>query len=61
LVPPDRVAWEHRAVTAEAQPRQGRATAGVIAPPPFIYLAFLGLGFVLEALLPGAELPGWAQ
>jgi protein-S-isoprenylcysteine O-methyltransferase Ste14 len=36
-------------------------TAGVIAPPPVIYLAFLGLGFVLEGLLPGAELPGWAQ
>jgi protein-S-isoprenylcysteine O-methyltransferase Ste14 len=33
----------------------------VIAPPPVIYLGFLGLGFVLESLLPGAELPGWAQ
>ena len=33
----------------------------MIAPPPLIYLAFLGLGFVLEALLPGAELPAWAQ
>jgi protein-S-isoprenylcysteine O-methyltransferase Ste14 len=33
----------------------------VIAPPPVIYLGFLGLGFVLEGLLPGAELPGWAQ
>jgi protein-S-isoprenylcysteine O-methyltransferase Ste14 len=54
-------AWEHRAVTAEEQPRQKRGTAGVIAPPPVIYLAFLGLGFVLEGLLPGAELPGWAQ
>jgi protein-S-isoprenylcysteine O-methyltransferase Ste14 len=38
-----------------------RGTAGVIAPPPVIYLGFLGLGFVLESLLPGAELPGWAQ
>jgi protein-S-isoprenylcysteine O-methyltransferase Ste14 len=56
-----RVAWEYRAVTAEEQPRQRRGTAGVIAPPPVIYLAFLGLGFVLERLLPGAELPGWAQ
>jgi hypothetical protein len=33
----------------------------VIAAPPVIYLAFLGLGFVLEALVPGAELPAWAQ
>ena len=33
----------------------------MIAPPPVIYLGFLGLGFVLESLLPGAELPGWAQ
>ena len=36
-------------------------TAGVIAPPPLIYLGFLGLGFALEALLPGADLPAWAQ
>jgi protein-S-isoprenylcysteine O-methyltransferase Ste14 len=40
---------------------QRRETAGVIAPPPVIYLGFLGLGFALEGLLPGAELPGWAQ
>ena len=33
----------------------------MIAPPPVIYLGFLGLGFALEGLLPGAELPGWAQ
>jgi protein-S-isoprenylcysteine O-methyltransferase Ste14 len=33
----------------------------VIAPPPVIYLGFLGLGFALEGLLPGAELPAWAQ
>jgi protein-S-isoprenylcysteine O-methyltransferase Ste14 len=48
-------------VTAEEQPRQKRGTAGVIAPPPVIYLAFLGLGFAFEWLMPGAELPGWAQ
>jgi protein-S-isoprenylcysteine O-methyltransferase Ste14 len=48
-------------VTAEGQPRQRRETAGVIAPPPVIYLGFLGLGFALERLLPGAELPGWTQ
>jgi protein-S-isoprenylcysteine O-methyltransferase Ste14 len=33
-----------------------RDTAGVIAPPPLIYLAGLGLGLLLEALLPGASL-----
>jgi protein-S-isoprenylcysteine O-methyltransferase Ste14 len=48
-------------VTEEAQPDRRLDTAGVIAPPPLIYLAFLGLGFVLEALLPGLQLPGWAQ
>jgi protein-S-isoprenylcysteine O-methyltransferase Ste14 len=47
-------------VIAEGQPRK-RETAGVIAPPPIIYLALLGLGFALEGLLPGAELPAWAQ
>ena len=56
-----RTAWEHRAVTEEGQPGQGRRTAGVIAPPPVIYLMSLGVGFLLEGLLPGAELPGWAQ
>lgn len=29
---------------------------GVIAPPPLIYLAALGAGFVLDALLPSASL-----
>jgi protein-S-isoprenylcysteine O-methyltransferase Ste14 len=48
-------------VTAEGQPRQRRETAGVIAPPPVIYLGFLGLGLALEGLLPGVELPGWTQ
>jgi protein-S-isoprenylcysteine O-methyltransferase Ste14 len=48
-------------VTAEGQPRQRRETAGVVAPPPVIYLGFLGLGFALEGLLPGAELPAWAH
>jgi protein-S-isoprenylcysteine O-methyltransferase Ste14 len=57
----NRVGWEYRAVTAEGQPMQRRETAGVIAPPPVIYLGFLGLGFALEGLLPGAELPGWTQ
>jgi protein-S-isoprenylcysteine O-methyltransferase Ste14 len=31
---------------------------GVIAPPPLIYLAGLGSGFLLEALLPGGSFPG---
>jgi protein-S-isoprenylcysteine O-methyltransferase Ste14 len=48
-------------VTAEGQPRQRRETAGVIAPPPIIYLAFLGLGFLLEALMPDNDLPAWLQ
>lgn len=33
-------------------------TAGVVAPPPLIYLAGLLVGFALEALLPGSEVPG---
>lgn len=48
-------------MTAAGEPEQGRGTAGVIAPPPVIYLGFLGLGFALEGLLPGADLPAWAQ
>lgn len=35
-----------------------RDVAGVVAPPPLIYLGGLGLGFALEAALPGGELPG---
>ena len=38
-----------------------RDTAGVVAPPPLIFLAGLIVGFGLEALLPGADLPGWLQ
>jgi protein-S-isoprenylcysteine O-methyltransferase Ste14 len=36
-------------------------TAGVVAPPPLIFLAGLAIGFVLEALLPGADLPALVQ
>jgi len=36
-------------------------SAKVIAPPPLIYLSGVGLGFVLEALLPSASLPGWLR
>ena len=38
-------------------------TAHVVAPPPLIYAAGLGLGFALDALLPDASLPAgvrWA-
>lgn len=39
--------------------RGGEAdTPGVIAPPPLIYLAGLGVGFALDLLLPSASLPG---
>jgi protein-S-isoprenylcysteine O-methyltransferase Ste14 len=48
-------------VTAEGQPRKRRETAGVIAPPPIIYALFLGLGFLLEALMPENDLPAWVQ
>jgi protein-S-isoprenylcysteine O-methyltransferase Ste14 len=36
-----------------------RDTPGVIAPPPLIYLAGLGIGFGFDALLPSASFPGW--
>jgi len=32
-------------------------TAGVIAPPPLIYLGALGVGFALDAVIGGAWLP----
>jgi protein-S-isoprenylcysteine O-methyltransferase Ste14 len=37
--------------------RAGGDTPGVIAPPPLIYLAGLGIGFLLEAVLPGGSFP----
>jgi protein-S-isoprenylcysteine O-methyltransferase Ste14 len=36
-------------------------TAGVIAPPPLVFLAGLIVGFGLEALLPGADLPALVE
>jgi protein-S-isoprenylcysteine O-methyltransferase Ste14 len=36
-------------------------TAGVVAPPPLIFVAGLIVGFALEALLPGVDLPGLLQ
>lgn len=35
-----------------------RDSAGVVAPPPLIYLAGIGIGFALEAVLPAADVPG---
>jgi protein-S-isoprenylcysteine O-methyltransferase Ste14 len=34
-----------------------RDISGVIAPPPLVFLAGLGVGFALEALLPGSSVP----
>jgi protein-S-isoprenylcysteine O-methyltransferase Ste14 len=45
----------------EPEPAVERDTAGVIAPPPLIYLGGLALGFGLEALLPGSSVPGAVQ
>src|SRR3954471_14509084 len=36
-------------------------TAGVVAPPPLIFLAGLIAGFALEALLPGVDLPALVE
>jgi protein-S-isoprenylcysteine O-methyltransferase Ste14 len=36
-------------------------TAGVVAPPPLIYLTGLALGFGLELLLPGSSVPDAVQ
>jgi len=36
-------------------------TAGVVFPPPLIYLAGLAVGFGLEALLPGSSVPAAVQ
>jgi protein-S-isoprenylcysteine O-methyltransferase Ste14 len=41
-----------------AQPTEERDTAGVVAPPPLVYLGGLAVGFALELLLPGTSVPG---
>jgi protein-S-isoprenylcysteine O-methyltransferase Ste14 len=38
-----------------------RDSAGVVAPPPLIYLGGLAVGFALEALLPGSSVPAAVQ
>jgi protein-S-isoprenylcysteine O-methyltransferase Ste14 len=48
-------------VTAEERAGDGRGTAGLPAPPPVIFLLFLGLGFALDALMPDNDLPAWLQ
>jgi protein-S-isoprenylcysteine O-methyltransferase Ste14 len=41
----------------ESSPAPPRDAPGVIAPPPFIFLAGLAVGFGLEVLLPGTSIP----
>ena len=36
-------------------------TAGVLAPPPLIFVAGLVVGFALEALLPGVDMPALVE
>jgi protein-S-isoprenylcysteine O-methyltransferase Ste14 len=38
-----------------------RDSAGVVAPPPLVYLGGLAVGFALEALLPGSSVPAELQ
>jgi protein-S-isoprenylcysteine O-methyltransferase Ste14 len=44
---------------ASAADSADRDAPSVIAPPPLIYLAGLGIGFGLDALLPSGSLPEW--
>jgi protein-S-isoprenylcysteine O-methyltransferase Ste14 len=46
---------------ASENPSAGKDIPGVIAPPPLVYLGGLGIGFLLEALLPGGSFPGQIQ
>src|SRR4051794_11521115 len=45
-------------MTASPDNTAAKDLPGVIAPPPLIYLGGLGIGFLLEALLPGGSFPG---
>lgn len=36
-------------------PDGGRQTAGIVAPPPLVYVAALAIGFGLDAVLPSAS------
>jgi protein-S-isoprenylcysteine O-methyltransferase Ste14 len=42
----------------QTDPPATRDSAGVVAPPPLIYLGGLAVGFGLELLLPGSSVPG---
>jgi protein-S-isoprenylcysteine O-methyltransferase Ste14 len=42
---------------ASSETAQEPDAAGVIAPPPLIYIGALGSGFVLDALLPSTSVP----
>jgi protein-S-isoprenylcysteine O-methyltransferase Ste14 len=42
---------------ANSETAQDRDAAGVIAPPPLIYIGALGTGFLLDALLPSMSVP----
>ena len=44
-------------VTSEDRPEDRPDTAGVIAPPPLVFLTGLAVGFGLELLLPSADVP----
>jgi protein-S-isoprenylcysteine O-methyltransferase Ste14 len=48
-------------MTDEGQSREERDTAGVIAPPPLIYVACLLIGYVLESVMPDNNLPSAFQ
>jgi protein-S-isoprenylcysteine O-methyltransferase Ste14 len=49
----------HTESNRDSEPRRGdlQDTAGVIAPPPLIYLGALGAGFAVEALIGSDPLP----
>jgi protein-S-isoprenylcysteine O-methyltransferase Ste14 len=44
-----------------SDPPPTRDSAGVVAPPPLIFLGGLAIGFGLEALLPGSSVPDAVQ
>lgn len=48
-------------MTSIAHDADHHDSAGVIAPPPLIYLGGVALGFALEAALPSASLPAALQ
>jgi protein-S-isoprenylcysteine O-methyltransferase Ste14 len=48
-------------VTNEPHTPRRPDTAGVVVPPPLIYVAGLAVGFGLEALLPGSSVPAAVQ